>query len=1805
MLTTFVVTNSGDVNQDGNTLFGSLRWAVESANAMDDSDTIIFSEAVFVNGGPTTINLTGSMSVEPTLSITQPLRIIGPSAREVTIQQSRGNRRVFIVNDGMDDETIPVEISGVTLTGGNITGTGDDKVGGAILNSESLRMVEAVVQGNSASQAGGGIQVLRGSLNLERCLIADNSAGFGGGIAIGSFGDSGSDDVLPFASIRNSTISGNTAGAAPTDEIPYAPYGGGIFVSRGNVNITGCTISENSVASGAMNGYGDGVAVMGNAVMVDDMGMSMPTEDRGETTITSSILFGNGDPMAMLPPTDLASVGVSMGDMDMLVANEPNITSGGFNDIGTVGGPMMVMVPTSPMDLALGTDPMLMPLDNYGGAMDVYMLDPMSPAIDSGMGGTSSTDFDGRGRHFLRSYNYTNKAAAQADIGAVERQSANFIVDQILDEQDSQTSRIYATEIFAGQPNYLVPGDPYGTGGSIDTNFQGQLVYRTGDFSLREALEYSSLNPDQDVISFNLGLTRAEGASSVANPPTIRLTLGPLSISESVIINGPREFILEIDASGNDPTPTVNNGDGSRVLQVFGAGSHVEIKNLTIMGADVVGRGGGVQSFGDLLMSGITFKDNYATDDAGAFLASSGKIRIENSTFKQNTAGDDGGALVVDGATADVTVLNSTFSGNVAGDRGGAIVDQNGKLAIQHSTITLNTAASTRGSGVWVASATTMTTIFSSIISGNGSNNDVEFAAGVNPTNITSEGFNLVGGGNASPATPASGRFTATGDKPRIFNPMLAPLQNTGGLIETHRPITGSPVIDMGPQGVVAPFVITPTAVTSNKPGSPAKLIDNSGLSGPVTVDTLTTVTHSLLPADGWTTPLPAPMMAAANLTFTLPGLSALQGMVLWGVNGQGTDGDDPMDLTVEISNDGGMSFLPVGEFTFQRRQGAPVNIGFGNTFYADTVRITILSNFEDDPNIGGGGMNIALGEVKFTSAYDERGFDFTRVYDGNLDGTARMDIGAYELQGSVFYVSTMADENDGNVTVNNFSLREAIQLANDNPLPDEIRFDDRVFGFGGSISLGGTFAPNTTADMKITAPVKITGPGSELLTISLGNLRDNSSQQGRRALTVDDLNASNVIDVEISGITFTNALAEQSGGVMFSHENLTLRDVTFINNTTVGDGFHGGGIFIEKPVGAPAGQDIVLTLDASRITGNHTDGVNSDGGAIYAKDVAVYITNYTSVSGNSTAKTGSDGGGIFLKSTVVAAPANFDFDEDVDGFDFLTWQRGNGLSVAGKVDGDATGDGTVSALDLSPWKSSFGAVGNQGAILRVTGSSITGNLTGAGASDGGGVFSDAGQIVLTDAVISGNITTGSNSEGGGIHAVNSQISVVRSVISLNETFGSQSPGAGIYALKTANGTSSITIDDSILSQNVTHGQSSSGGGVAHQEASVIIRDSTVDGNRVTGSSSHGGGVANLNGTLSVVSSTFSNNQASHATGKGGGIYSDTNLLGTHSTLVLNSTVSGNTAALRGGGVFNADGLTEIKHSTITNNATPFFNVGSGVASQGNTQTRTKITSSIVAGNQGVAAGTQTDVDFVDGSFTNSIQSGGYNLLGTGNALGAFSVALGDKFIGQGSPLLGPLQDNSGGLPAGRFQYPLTHELLPGSPAKNLGNPAFNPNAFSPALIYDQRGAGFPRVAAGRIDIGAFESPVIPFEAALVAADEPAAASALMIDAAPAQDAAPAPAPSLASTAGLPALGVSRMSGSTRRPAQRAEFQREPQSVVWRPRSVAFDAWSTSAVDDLALAHAACNGGRYGDAEDGDLSAEDAVFALLADGLEL
>ena len=312
---------------------------------------------------------------------------------------------------------------------------------------------------------------------------------------------------------------------------------------------------------------------------------------------------------------------------------------------------------------------------------------------------------------------------------------------------------------------------------------------------------------------------------------------------------------------------------------------------------------------------------------------------------------------------------------------------------------------------------------------------------------------------------------------------------------------------------------------------------------------------------------------------------------------------------------------------------------------------------------------------------------------------------------------------------------------------------------------------------------------------------------------------------------------------------------------------------------------------------------------------------------------------------------------------------------------------------------------------LTITGGSLVGN--------GGGISSGA-TLTISNCAISGNSITADGVEysGAGIYNVGT-MTIVNSTVNNNQALivGFLPPfGGGI-----SNDGGTLTIQNTTISENTAAG-SGSGGGV-YNVGSLTAINSTIRGN--TGSS--GGGISG--GGATIINCTISGNRAVF---EGGGIYGG----GT----ISNCTISGNMTTVghgRGGGI---SGSGTITNSTFSDNVA--IDGGNICATSGPVQLGNTILNN---GNI-----------FVLGSGT--VTSHGYNLSSDNG--GGFLNGPGDQI--NTDPLLGPLQDNGGPT--------FTHELLPGSPAIDAGDPNFTPPPY-----YDQRGPVFWRVRNGRIDVGSFE----------------------------------------------------------------------------------------------------------------------------------
>jgi hypothetical protein len=232
--------------------------------------------------------------------------------------------------------------------------------------------------------------------------------------------------------------------------------------------------------------------------------------------------------------------------------------------------------------------------------------------------------------------------------------------------------------------------------------------YSYGDLSLREALSIAASQTGPDTIEFDSSIT------------AINLTLGQLSITSDVTIQGSGADELTIDAQGN-----------SRVFLVD-SGVDATIRGLTITGGSSNG-GGGVYIFGDLTMDSVRVTGN-STSDRGGGIYVYGTLRLSSSSVDGNSAASGGGGIYVND-TAYATISLSTIDANEAYYGGGlyGYLGSGDRLEIDRSTISYNTAVGTWsiGGGMLIQSAAGSTGSNTKIVSSTIANNSAAYSGGI------------------------------------------------------------------------------------------------------------------------------------------------------------------------------------------------------------------------------------------------------------------------------------------------------------------------------------------------------------------------------------------------------------------------------------------------------------------------------------------------------------------------------------------------------------------------------------------------------------------------------------------------------------------------------------------------------------------------------------------------------------------------------------------------------------------------------------------------------------------------------------------------------------------------------------------------------------------------------------------------------------------------------------------------------------------------------------------------------------------
>lgn len=430
--------------------------------------------------------------------------------------------------------------------------------------------------------------------------------------------------------------------------------------------------------------------------------------------------------------------------------------------------------------------------------------------------------------------------------------------------------------------------------------------------------------------------------------------------------------------------------------------------------------------------------------------------------------------------------------------------------------------------------------------------------------------------------------------------------------------------------------------------------------------------------------------------------------------------------------------------------------------------------------------------------------------------------------------VDLFADENDGDRTAGDVSLREAVLMANSLAGPDRILLKPGTY----TLSIGGAGEDGgLTGDLDITGDLEVLATGTGPTVIDAAQLDRVFDLHG----FIPTAGLSQPV-LSLTGLTITGGLTPDGadnggGGVRALRGGVKLTNTAVSNNRTGGGSFGGDGGGVEVALGT-------LTILNSTVTGNLAGtgtSLGGQGGGVAVNSTTTTITDST-ISNNRTGDgepgpgliTAGDGGGIYAQN------ANL-----VDGVHPVTPLTIVNSTVSGNVVGTNTlgaGGGIIAGAFTNVFIDDSTISGNSayegggltisGTLDRLRNSTVSGNKATGGVG-GGGIYNSAGTLVLIDrSTISGNQAPNSAGDfngGGGIFSQGPIGTIVNSTISGNSTNGT---GGGLHS------------EDDIghlINTTIANNSAASAGGLVHVDFSnvhpiigelvnTIIADNTASG---------------------------------------------------------------------------------------------------------------------------------------------------------------------------------------------------------------------------------------------------------------------------------------------------------------------------------------------------------------------------------------
>jgi len=324
--------------------------------------------------------------------------------------------------------------------------------------------------------------------------------------------------------------------------------------------------------------------------------------------------------------------------------------------------------------------------------------------------------------------------------------------------------------------------------------------------------------------------------ASAVNGSTITLTLGTLTVSQSITITGPGAGQLTV--SGNNAVQVfhiaavgtvrisglkIANGKAPRGGAIDnGNNATLQLDACIIANNTSTDTGGGGGGLNAELGSGVTITnstfDSNSASFAGGAILSSAQVTIGTTTFQNNRATTAGGAIS-NQPTGTLSVTNSTFVGNEAA-MSGAIDNQHAPITISNSTFSANRASCCYAGAIenYDGNLTVSGSIFSSNTSGNGAGAVQSNGGGT--MDMANSAYNLFYG-NKNNGTEDDTTGYGTANYVYTTTAPLGALANNGGPTQTMLPVAGSAAIDR-----IAPGALCPSADQRGGPRPQGDLCD-------------------------------------------------------------------------------------------------------------------------------------------------------------------------------------------------------------------------------------------------------------------------------------------------------------------------------------------------------------------------------------------------------------------------------------------------------------------------------------------------------------------------------------------------------------------------------------------------------------------------------------------------------------------------------------------------------------------------------------------------------------------------------------------------------------------------------------------------------------------------------------------------------------------------------------------------------------------------------------------------------------------